>query len=282
MIETYLLKDFNIHAADLGPELVDTFFLFCHDSHPLTFSTDHPSARLQPVASQHVPVPDGQADHGVAHSHLAPHVRDEAVPASGNDIFIILLNYYWKSFFGYSKVNRIRLATPKKSKQMQFAPKVQWWHHSSATIFRLVTQYMWLMTSQLCIFRDRSILKAFVVPKLILLFTAEGWSAQPYYSFFATLCPTSSTRLATCTSARWALGYSYFLMNRILLISSCPVSLAFGKFVWTFFNPYFCSMIRRRRRHSSGRHISTPSRWTTTRWAPTPSSLSSRTPGTSS
>ena len=117
MIETYLLKDFKIHAADLGPELVDTFFLFFHDSHPLTFSTDHPSARLQPVASQHVPVPDGQADHGVAHSHLAPHVRDEVVPASGNYIFIIfclLLNNYSKSFFGYSKVNRIILATPKK------------------------------------------------------------------------------------------------------------------------------------------------------------------------
>ena len=36
------------------------------------------------------------------------------------------------------------------------------------------------MTSQLCIFKARSILWAFVVPELKLLFTAEDWSAQPY------------------------------------------------------------------------------------------------------
>ena len=39
-----------------------------------------------------------------------------------------------------------------------------WWHHNSATIFKLV---MGLMTSQLCNFRARSILWAFVVPKFI-------------------------------------------------------------------------------------------------------------------
>ena len=39
---------------------------------------------------------------------------------------------------------------------------------------------MWLMTSQLCTFRARSILWRFVVPKLILLFTKAGRSAQPY------------------------------------------------------------------------------------------------------
>ena len=36
-----------------------------------------------------------------------------------------------------------------------------------------------LMASRLIIFRARSILLEFVVPKLMLLFTAEGWSAQP-------------------------------------------------------------------------------------------------------
>ena len=39
---------------------------------------------------------------------------------------------------------------------------------------------MRLMTSQVCIFRARSILWAFVVPKLISLFTTSGRSAQPY------------------------------------------------------------------------------------------------------
>ena len=34
--------------------------------------------------------------------------------------------------------------------------------------------------SQLHTFRARSILGAFVVPKLKLLFTRESWSAQPY------------------------------------------------------------------------------------------------------
>ena len=55
-----------------------------------------------------------------------------------------------------------------------------WWYHKSATIFRLLRQCMGLMTSQLCIFRARSILLAFVVPKLILIFAAEGWLTQPY------------------------------------------------------------------------------------------------------
>ena len=52
-----------------------------------------------------------------------------------------------------------------------------WWHHNSSTIFRVC---MGLMTSQLCIFRARSILLAFVVPKLILIFATEGLNAQPY------------------------------------------------------------------------------------------------------
>ena len=39
---------------------------------------------------------------------------------------------------------------------------------------------MGLMTSTLFIFGAMTILSAFVVPKLIHLFTAEGWSAQPY------------------------------------------------------------------------------------------------------
>ena len=39
---------------------------------------------------------------------------------------------------------------------------------------------MGLMTSQLRRFRAWSFLLGFVVPKLILLFTTAGWSAQPY------------------------------------------------------------------------------------------------------
>ena len=35
-----------------------------------------------------------------------------------------------------------------------------------------------------CIFRARRILCAFVVPKFILLFIAEGWSAQPYSIYY--------------------------------------------------------------------------------------------------
>ena len=62
---------------------------------------------------------------------------------------------------------------------MLVALKVPWWHHNSAKIFRLVRQCMGLMTSQLHIFRARSIIWGFGVPKLILLFTRECWSAQP-------------------------------------------------------------------------------------------------------
>ena len=36
-------------------------------------------------------------------------------------------------------------------------------------------------------FRARSILLGFVVPKLMLLFTTEGWSAQPYLINFVSL-----------------------------------------------------------------------------------------------
>ena len=67
-----------------------------------------------------------------------------------------------------------------KSKQMQVALKVPWWCHNSATNFRLVRQGMGPMTSPFHIFRARSILLAFVVHKLILLFTKAGWSAKPY------------------------------------------------------------------------------------------------------
>ena len=43
---------------------------------------------------------------------------------------------------------------------------------------------MGLIASQLCRFRARSILEGFVVPKLMLLFTKAGWSAQPYSTNF--------------------------------------------------------------------------------------------------
>ena len=82
------------------------------------------------------------------------------------------------------KVSRIRLSTPWKVNKSGSAPKGSWWHHDSATFFRLARQCMGQMTSQLCQFRPRSILWGFVVPKLILLFTTEGWSAQPYSTNF--------------------------------------------------------------------------------------------------
>ena len=74
----------------------------------------------------------------------------------------------------------IRLDTIQKSKQTQVAPSVPRWHHDSATLLRHVRQCMGLMTSRLWIFRARLICWSFVVPKLIPLFTADGWSAQPY------------------------------------------------------------------------------------------------------
>ena len=84
-----------------------------------------------------------------------------------------------------AKVSRIRLSTPRKVNKSGCAPKGSWWHHNPANFFRLVRQCMGLMTSQPCHFRARSILWGFVVPKLIFLFTREGWSAQPYSINFA-------------------------------------------------------------------------------------------------
>ena len=101
---------------------------------------------------------------------------------------VFILAVAWSRFvwtLSYSKVNRIRLSTPWKVNKSGCAPKGSWWHHNSATFFRLVRQCMGLMTSQLCQFRPRSILWGFVVLKLLLLFTTEGWSAQPYYINFA-------------------------------------------------------------------------------------------------
>ena len=71
-----------------------------------------------------------------------------------------------------------------KSQQTQVALKVPRWHHNSAKIFRLVRKCMGLMTSWLRTFRVWSVLWAFVIPKLKLLFTREGWSAQPYSIIF--------------------------------------------------------------------------------------------------
>ena len=51
----------------------------------------------------------------------------------------------------------------RKSKQTQVGPKLPWWHHNSATIFRPVRQCMWLMRPPLRISRARPILSAFVV-----------------------------------------------------------------------------------------------------------------------
>ena len=71
------------------------------------------------------------------------------------------------------------------------------WVHNSAKIFRLVRQCMGLMTSCLSILRARSILSAFVVPKLILLFTTKGKSAQPYFITFGS-SPTGCLSFLLC------------------------------------------------------------------------------------
>ena len=65
----------------------------------------------------------------------------------------------------------------RKSKQRQVATKVPWWNHNFATILKLVRQCIGLMKSQLPTFRTKSIFWAFVVPKLIVLFTTAGWNA---------------------------------------------------------------------------------------------------------
>ena len=69
-----------------------------------------------------------------------------------------------------------------KIKQTHFALKVLGWHHNSDTIFRQVRRCMGLKCQ---IFRVRSILWAFVIPELILLFTTQGWSPQQYSIYFA-------------------------------------------------------------------------------------------------
>ena len=75
--------------------------------------------------------------------------------------------------------NRIRLGTPEKANKRRLH-LVLGRQHKSATIFKIARRCMQHMTSQLQIFRARSILWAFVVPKLTYSFTTAGWSAQPY------------------------------------------------------------------------------------------------------
>ena len=94
-------------------------------------------------------------------------------------IFTSSLEECFRLCLGQKKVNRTKLGTSKKT-QTQVEPKLPRWHHNSTTIFRLVRDYMGLMSSPLRMFRARSILLAFAVTKLILSFTVEGWSAQPH------------------------------------------------------------------------------------------------------
>ena len=64
---------------------------------------------------------------------------------------------------------------------MQVTPKGHGCHHNSATILKVDRECMGLMTSQLPLLDPgQPILRAFVVPKWILSFTAIGWSVQPY------------------------------------------------------------------------------------------------------
>ena len=69
------------------------------------------------------------------------------------------------------------LGTPEKVNK----GRLPWWHHNSATIFRTVRQCMGLMMSQLRIFEPGQFSERLWSPKLILLLTDEGWSAQPYF-----------------------------------------------------------------------------------------------------
>ena len=73
----------------------------------------------------------------------------------------IQLASFMKCIFSQSLFNKV--GHSRKSKQTQVAPKVSSWHNS-AKIFRLVSQCMGLMISQLRILRASSILWAFVVP----------------------------------------------------------------------------------------------------------------------
>ena len=72
----------------------------------------------------------------------------------------------------------------RKSKQRQVATKVPWWNHNFATILKLVRPCTGLMKSQLRTFWAKSIFWAFMVPKLIVLFTTAGWNALPYSTSF--------------------------------------------------------------------------------------------------
>ena len=85
---------------------------------------------------------------------------------------------------------------------MQVAPKLPWWHHNSATIFRPGRQCMGLMMSWLRIFRDRSITSVFVVPKLIHY---ERGLALPY-----------SINFGLDTTCQWKYATSKLLIFRLI------------------------------------------------------------------
>ena len=65
-------------------------------------------------------------------------------------------NQALKSCCNQSKLKKAGYS--RKSQQIRFTPKVPWWHHNSATFFRLVGQCIGPL------FRARSILWTFVVP----------------------------------------------------------------------------------------------------------------------
>ena len=75
---------------------------------------------------------------------------------------------------------------------MHFVPKVPWWYHNSATMFRPVRQCIGQMMSQLCNFRAGSILLAFMVPNSYLLPTL--------FNYFIT---TSTMTIASLRQGTW-------------------------------------------------------------------------------
>ena len=137
-----------------------------------------------------------------------------------------------------TKVNRIRLSTPWRVNKSGCAPKGSWWHHDSATFFRLVRQCMGQMTSQLRQFRPGQfseglwspscysyILQKAGVPKRILL---------TLYSY-----PAHKTELIVCWS--FVLGFqptrSYNTAQLFLVLRLAHVRALSGVFFWSVVLP---------------------------------------------
>ena len=123
-----------------------------------------------------------------------------------------------------------KVGNSQKSKQTQVARKVPWWPHNCAKFFRLVRKCMGLMTWRLCIFRARSILWGFVVPR----FTTE---LTNLILELLSQIPEISVR---CEPVMGMYG-----------IKCCPsqITLSLKHFVWNSFNLDLLSTFQRAREY---------------------------------